>query len=50
VTFGMLLVLTLFMFQKKENWIVFSVVCLRTLKAHQKLKGDLKIFVISGVT
>jgi hypothetical protein len=36
--------------KRKGNWNVFGVVCLRTLKAHKKLKGKFKIFKISGVT
>jgi hypothetical protein len=27
----------------------FGVVCLRTLKAHGKLKGEFEIFLVSGV-
>jgi hypothetical protein len=29
---------------KKNNWNVFGVVCLGTLKAHQKKKGEFKLF------
>jgi hypothetical protein len=43
-------VLALFMSSKKENWNVFVAVCLRTLKAHYKLKEEFTFFVISGVT
>jgi hypothetical protein len=35
---------------KKENLNVFGEVCFRTLKAHNKEKRELKVYLISGVT
>jgi hypothetical protein len=36
-------------FNKKDNWNVVTVVCLRTLKNYEKIEGRVNIFSISGV-
>jgi hypothetical protein len=47
---GMSLVYNYSSSKKKDNWNVFSVVCLRSLKAHYRLKGELNNFLTYGVT